>query len=575
MHPYQDKLLHVNHLSIHFRTEEGEVRAVEDLNFELRKGEVLGIVGESGSGKSVSSLAIMGLLSANASIPQGEIQFYGRKAEGENLLQLSEDQYQSMRGKEFSMIFQEPMTSLNPVMCCGDQVVEAIQLHQKLSYSEAKEQCLQWFEEVQLPRPEKIFKSYPHEISGGQKQRVMIAMAISSKPKLLIADEPTTALDVRVQKTILDLLLQLQKKLGMSMIFITHDLGVIAQVAQRVLVMYRGQLVEQGEVKQIFKNPHQAYTQGLIHCRPSTEQRPKQLATIDHFLQQEQQKKAFVPEYITNEMRQQQHQKMYAQPPLITVRNLSTSFITARNWLGKPTQELKAVSDVSFEVYPGETLGLVGESGCGKTTLGRSLLQMIESKSGSVIYNNIDLKALSDKALRNLRKEIQIIFQDPYSSLNPRLSVGEAILEPMLVHHIYDSKKEARAKVIELLERVNLGEQHYHRYPHEFSGGQRQRIVIARSLALKPKFVVCDESVSALDVSVQAQVLNLLNELKQDFGLTYVFISHDLSVVKYMSDRIMVMQNGNLVELNEADQLYHHPQMEYTQQLIEAIPRVL
>lgn len=575
MHPYQDKLLHVNHLSIHFRTEEGEVRAVEDLNFELRKGEVLGIVGESGSGKSVSSLAIMGLLSANASIPQGEIQFYGRKAEGENLLQLSEDQYQSMRGKEFSMIFQEPMTSLNPVMCCGDQVVEAIQLHQKLSYSEAKEQCLQWFEEVQLPRPEKIFKSYPHEISGGQKQRVMIAMAISSKPKLLIADEPTTALDVRVQKTILDLLLQLQKKLGMSMIFITHDLGVIAQVAQRVLVMYRGQLVEQGEVKQIFKNPHQAYTQGLIHCRPSTEQRPKQLATIDHFLQQEQQKKAFVPEYITTEMRQQQHQKMYAQPPLITVRNLSTSFITARNWLGKPTQELKAVSDVSFEVYPGETLGLVGESGCGKTTLGRSLLQMIESKSGSVIYNNIDLKALSDKALRNLRKEIQIIFQDPYSSLNPRLSVGEAILEPMLVHRIYDSKKEARAKVIELLERVNLGEQHYHRYPHEFSGGQRQRIVIARSLALKPKFVVCDESVSALDVSVQAQVLNLLNELKQDFGLTYVFISHDLSVVKYMSDRIMVMQNGNLVELNEADQLYHHPQMEYTQQLIEAIPRVL
>ncbi len=575
MHPYQDKLLHVNHLSIHFRTEEGEVRAVEDLNFELRKGEVLGIVGESGSGKSVSSLAIMGLLSANASIPQGEIQFYGRKEEGENLLQLSEDQYQSMRGKEFSMIFQEPMTSLNPVMCCGDQVVEAIQLHQKLSYSEAKEQCLQWFEEVQLPRPEKIFKSYPHEISGGQKQRVMIAMAISSKPKLLIADEPTTALDVRVQKTILDLLLQLQKKLGMSMIFITHDLGVIAQVAQRVLVMYRGQLVEQGEVKQIFKNPHQAYTQGLIHCRPSTEQRPKQLATIDHFLQQEQQKKAFVPEYITNEMRQQQHQKMYAQPPLITVRNLSTSFITARNWLGKPTQELKAVSDVSFEVYPGETLGLVGESGCGKTTLGRSLLQMIESKSGSVIYNNIDLKALSDKALRNLRKEIQIIFQDPYSSLNPRLSVGEAILEPMLVHRIYDSKKEARAKVIELLERVNLGEQHYHRYPHEFSGGQRQRIVIARSLALKPKFVVCDESVSALDVSVQAQVLNLLNELKQDFGLTYVFISHDLSVVKYMSDRIMVMQNGNLVELNEADQLYHHPQMEYTQQLIEAIPRVL
>ncbi len=575
MHPYQDKLLHVNHLSIHFRTEEGEVRAVEDLNFELRKGEVLGIVGESGSGKSVSSLAIMGLLSANASIPQGEIQFYGRKEEGENLLQLSEDQYQSMRGKEFSMIFQEPMTSLNPVMCCGDQVVEAIQLHQKLSYSEAKKQCLQWFEEVQLPRPEKIFKSYPHEISGGQKQRVMIAMAISSKPKLLIADEPTTALDVRVQKTILDLLLQLQKKLGMSMIFITHDLGVIAQVAQRVLVMYRGQLVEQGEVKQIFKNPHQAYTQGLIHCRPSTEQRPKQLATIDHFLQQEQQNIAFVPEVISTEMRQQQHQKMYAQPPLITVSNLNTTFVTARNWLGKPTQELKAVSDVSFEVYPGETLGLVGESGCGKTTLGRSLLQMIESKSGSVIYNNIDLKALSDKALRNLRKEIQIIFQDPYSSLNPRLSVGEAILEPMLVHRIYDSKKEARAKVIELLERVNLGEQHYHRYPHEFSGGQRQRIVIARSLALKPKFVVCDESVSALDVSVQAQVLNLLNELKQDFGLTYVFISHDLSVVKYMSDRIMVMQNGNLVELNEADQLYHHPQMEYTQQLIEAIPRVL
>ncbi len=567
-------LLSVKDLQVDFKTEQGIVRAVEGINFDLYEGEILGIVGESGSGKSVSSMAIMGILSQSASISKGKINYYGQGDAVVELTQLEEKRYQKIRGAEISMIFQEPMTSLNPVLRCGEQVVEAIMLHQNTSYKTAKKQTIALFKEVELARPEKIFSSYPHQISGGQKQRVMIAMAISCHPKLLIADEPTTALDVRVQKTILTILINLQKKYGMSIIFITHDLGVIAQIAQRVLVMYKGKLVEQGSMETIFNHSQLPYTQGLLKCRPRTDIRSQQLATVNDFLTLDADEIAKKTQAISKESRLKRHHQLYQQEALLKVEKLTTSYVSRRNFFGKATAYVQAVKDVSFEVYKGETLGLVGESGCGKTSLGRTILQMIPSTSGRVRYKGMDLSKLSTSEMRQLRSEIQIIFQDPYSSLNPRISVGDAIMEPMIVHGLLNSKKERRKKVMELLERVDMPEEAYNRYPHEFSGGQRQRIVIARSLALNPEFIVCDESVSALDVSVQAQVLNLLNELKQDYGLTYIFISHDLSVVKYMSDRILVMRNGEIVELGEADNLYYHPQQHYTQELIAAIPEI-
>ena len=567
-------LLKVRNLQVDFKTEEGSITAVKNFSFDLRQGEVLGIVGESGSGKSVSSMAIMGILTKMASIQNGSILFSRDGKPAVDLTKISDADFRKIRGAEISMIFQEPMTSLNPVIRCGDQVIESIMLHQNISYAKAKQQTLTLFEEVKLPRPEKIFSSYPHQISGGQKQRVMIAMAISCKPKLLIADEPTTALDVRVQKTILDILLSLQKKYGMSIIFITHDLGVIAQIAQRVLVMYRGEMVESGSMEDIFKKSQKPYTQGLLNCRPRTDVRMEKLPTVKDYLElgAEVVDKTF--SIISPAQRKITHQKMYSQEPLLQVQGLTTSYIADRNIFGKAKSWVYAVNDVSFDVYRGETMGLVGESGCGKTSLGRTILQMIPSNAGKVLYKGVDLAKLNKSQMRQMRREIQIIFQDPYSSLNPRLSIGDAILEPMMVHNILNSKKERRQKVIELLERVNLTESQYNRYPHEFSGGQRQRIVIARSLALNPEFIVCDESVSALDVSVQAQVLNLLNELKQEYGFTYVFISHDLSVVKYMSDRLLVMRDGKIVEMGEADQLYASPQEIYTQELIDAIPEI-
>ncbi len=567
-------LLSVKDLQVDFKTEQGIVRAVEGVNFDLYEGEILGIVGESGSGKSVSSMAIMGILSQSAIISKGKINYHGQGDAVVELTQLEEKRYQKIRGAEISMIFQEPMTSLNPVLRCGEQVVEAIMLHQNTPYKTAKKQTIALFKEVELARPEKIFSSYPHQISGGQKQRVMIAMAISCRPKLLIADEPTTALDVRVQKTILTILINLQKKYGMSIIFITHDLGVIAQIAQRVLVMYKGKLVEQGSMETIFNHSQLPYTQGLLKCRPRTDIRSQQLATVNDFLTLDADEIAKKTHAISKESRLKRHHQLYRQEALLKVEKLTTSYVSKRNFFGKATTYVQAVKDVSFEVYKGETLGLVGESGCGKTSLGRTILQMIPSTSGRVLYKGMDLSKLSTSEMRQLRSEIQIIFQDPYSSLNPRISVGDAIMEPMIVHGLLNSKKERRKKVMELLERVDMPEEAYNRYPHEFSGGQRQRIVIARSLALNPEFIVCDESVSALDVSVQAQVLNLLNELKQDYGLTYIFISHDLSVVKYMSDRILVMRNGEIVELGEADNLYYHPQQHYTQELIAAIPEI-
>ena len=578
----QDLLLSVKDLTTEFKTEEETVIAVNGLSFTLKKGETLGIVGESGSGKSVTALSLMQLVPGPAGrIVKGEAHLHPSGPSSTDLLQVPEKQMRHYRGNELAMIFQEPMTSLNPVLTCGAQVVEAIRQHKKVSSKEARQLTLQLFEEVMLPEPERIYKSFPHQLSGGQKQRVMIAMAISCEPSILIADEPTTALDVTVQKHILELLDRLQAKHRMGIVFISHDLAVIAELADRVFVMYRGKVVEEGPVKEIFSNPQHAYTKGLMACRPTLEKRLNFLPTISNFMRIEDetvQKHSLTIREIMNtlevtpEERKAQHEKLYAQEPLLKVEGLKTWFPVRRGVLGRPTKFVKAVDDVSFEVYPGETLGLVGESGCGKTTLGRSVLRLIEPTAGQVIYNGANLNKLSNSALRKLRKDIQIIFQDPYSSLNPRMTVGAAIMEPMKVHGIVNGAKDRKRKAIELLERVSLKEKHLYRYPHEFSGGQRQRICIARSLATKPRFVICDESVSALDVSVQAKVLNLLNELKTEFGLTYIFISHDLSVVKFMSDRMMVMNQGKMVELGEADEVYSNPQSEYSKKLIEAVP---
>jgi peptide/nickel transport system ATP-binding protein len=565
-----DTLLQIEHLHIDFAGNEGIVHAIQDLNLSLNKGETIGIVGESGSGKSVTSLAIMGLLPPQGKIANGKIHFNNKQNQNKLLNNLSEKEFQGIRGNEISMIFQEPMTSLNPVHTCGLQVAEVIMLHQKLTPQAAKKRTLELFEQVMLPRAEQLFKSYPHQLSGGQKQRVMIAMAIACKPQLLIADEPTTALDVTVQQTILDLLKDLQKEYNMGMIFITHDLGVVAQIAQKILVMYKGKTVEQGNVKQIFNAPQHPYTKGLIACKPPLNSRPERLLTVADFLNED--KKIPFVKQVEQAQRTAAHQQLYAAKPLLQVQELTTQFVSKKGFIKPTVSVLNAVDHVSFDVYKGETIGLVGESGCGKSTLGRSILRLIEPSAGKIIYNNRNLLDLNTNEMLQMRSKMQLIFQDPFSSLNPRITVGNAIAEPMEVHGIAKSKDEIRDKVMKLLLRVGLTEQHYDRYPHEFSGGQRQRIGIARTLAVEPEFIVCDESVSALDVSVQAQVLNLLNELKAEFKLTYIFISHDLSVVKYMCDNIIVMQKGKIVEMAEADQLYLNPQSEYTKKLIAAIP---
>lgn len=577
-------LLEVKNLVTEFRTENETIKAVNDISFTLSRGETIGIVGESGSGKSVTSLSTMRLIpNPPGKITQGEIIYHSKKQGDVDLTKLTEKQMREFRGNEIAMIFQEPMTSLNPVFTCGDQVMEAILLHQKCTKKEAEERTLQLFREVQLPRPEAILKSYPHQLSGGQKQRVMIAMAMSCQPSVLIADEPTTALDVTVQATILDLMAKLQQEHNMGILFITHDLGVIAELADKVMVMYKGKIVEQGPVLDIFENPQHPYTKGLLACRPPLDKRLKWLPTVADFMttdtngqlieQASSIRQLTDSLVITAEERKEAHQKLYAQPPILQVKNLRTSFPLKKNLFGKPLSYVHAVDDVSFDVYPGETLGLVGESGCGKTTLGRTILRLIEPSSGAIIFEGKNLTALSSTEMREMRKDIQIIFQDPYSSLNPRITIGQAIMEPMQVHGILEDDRARKNHVIELLQRVNMNETHFSRYPHEFSGGQRQRICIARALALKPKFIICDESVSALDVSIQAQVLNLLNELKRAFHFTYIFISHDLSVVKFMSDRMVVMNKGKIEELGDADAIYNHPQSEYTRRLIGAIPK--
>lgn len=580
----KDILLEIKNLVTEFRTEEDSVKAVNDISFTLSKGETIGIVGESGSGKSVTSLSVMRLIpNPPGKITGGEIIYHSKTRGPVDIVKLSEKEMRTLRGNEIAMIFQEPMTSLNPVYTCGDQVMEAILLHQKCTKKEAKEKTIALFNEVQLPRPEAIFDSYPHQISGGQKQRVMIAMAMSCNPNILIADEPTTALDVTVQATILDLMLKLQRQHDMGIMFITHDLGVIAELADKVVVMYKGKIVEQGSVLDIFSNPKHPYTKGLLACRPPLNKRLHWLPTVSDFMKtndqgemtESNQTVAQVTDklVVTGQEREEQHKKLYAKEPILQIKNLKTYFPINKSLFGKAKDFVPAVDDVSFDVYPGETLGLVGESGCGKTTLGRTVLRLIEPTSGDVIFFGKNITKLKAEEMRELRKDIQIIFQDPYSSLNPRITIGEAIMEPMKVHGILENDKARRERVIELLHRVNMTESHFYRYPHEFSGGQRQRICIARALALKPKFIICDESVSALDVSVQAQVLNLLNELKREFDFTYIFISHDLSVVKFMSDRMVVMNKGKVVEMGDADSIYNSPQSEYTQKLINAIPK--
>ncbi|HNW97689.1 MAG TPA: ABC transporter ATP-binding protein [Bacteroidales bacterium] len=576
-------LLEIKNLCTEFSSEEGIVKAVDNISFNLNKGETLGIVGESGSGKSITSLSIMRLLPPNGKTSNGEILYHQENPS--DLISIPEKKMRTFRGKEIAMIFQEPMTSLNPVMKCGKQIVEVLKLHLHLSNKEGKEKTLQLFEEVQLPRPSTIFNSYPHELSGGQKQRVMIAMAMSCNPSILIADEPTTALDVTVQKTILQLMKNLQQKHNMSIIFISHDLGVIAEIADNVLVMYKGKIVEQGNVKEIFSNPKHPYTKGLIACRPSMNVRLRKLPVVADFMETDiegniSEKIKDISEItsslvIKNEERKLYHEKIFSKKPILEVKNLKTYFPIRESIFRKTKNYIKAVNNVSFDVYTGETLGLVGESGCGKTTLGRTILRLIEPTEGKVLFKGKDIASLSQNELRKIRKNIQIIFQDPYSSLNPRMTIGDAILEPMMVHSLHSNDKERKENVFSLLDKVNIPAKHYNRYPHEFSGGQRQRVCIARALALQPEFIICDESVSALDVSIQAQVLNLLNDLKREFGFTYIFISHDLSVVKFMSDRMIVMKDGMIQEYGDSDEIYSNPKTEYTQKLIAAVPKGL
>ena len=583
-----EPLLTIRNLKVAFKHENQWLEAIHGIDLDVMAGRTLGLVGESGSGKSVSSLAVMHLLNERVS----RIKADSICIEGEEIKGYSESQMAEVRGKRIAMIFQEPMTSLNPVYKCGFQVSEMIMQHEGrtalrpfdelraqgpgfVGKKEAKERVIELFKQVMLPRPEAIYDSYPHELSGGQKQRVMIAMAIACNPQLLIADEPTTALDVTVQLEILKLLRKLQNETGMGMIFITHDLGVVAEIADDVAVMHNGEILERGTVQEILNHPQHPYTQGLLACRPPMDVRLKRLPIVKEFLDgQWQGGKAQILHdlQITEEERKAHLEQLYSKQPLLKVEHLQTWYPLRKGVFNHVYGHVKAVDDVTIDVYEGETLGLVGESGCGKTTLGRSILRLAEPTGGKVWFDGIEVTALKGQALRDFRKQAQIVFQDPYSSLNPRITIGEAIAEPMCVHGFEKSHAKLRNIVCDLLEQVGLKAEHYDRYPHEFSGGQRQRICIARALAVNPRLVICDESVSALDVSVQAQVLNLLNRLKAERNLTYIFISHDLSVVRFMSDRVVVMYNGKPVETNEADALFEHPLNAYTKKLIDALP---
>ena len=560
-------LLRIENLSVDFVTEGQTTHAVRDISLTVRRGEILALVGESGSGKSVTSLSILRLLPMPpARYSSGRILFSENNTEPIDLLTATPRRLQQLRGHRIAMIFQEPMSSLNPVMTCGNQVVEALRTHKKLSAAAARTEAIRWLQKVRLPSPEQLFDRYPHQLSGGQKQRVMIAMAMCCEPALLICDEPTTALDVTVQKSILELIRELQQQSGMGVVFITHDLGVVAQIADRVAIMYKGELVEQGSATDIFRAPAHPYTQALIACRPALHPKGERLPVVADFLQPNTQAAKDKADLTVT------HTRTTDGEELLRAEHLTVRFAARTNWLGRTTRWTTAVDDVSFSIYRQETLGLVGESGCGKTTLGRTLLRLADPTSGHIFFGSKDIAHLPPADIKKLRKDVQLVFQDPYGSLNPRLTVGAAIMEPMKTSGLLPGTRERKKRAAELLEQVSLSPNVMNRYPHEFSGGQRQRIVIARALALNPGFLVCDESVSALDVSVQAQVLNLLNDLKKELGLTMLFISHDLSVVRYMCDRMLVMHQGKIVESGPAEEVYRHPQSDYTRRLIEAIP---
>ncbi len=561
----QQPLLRIQDLSVSFNSADAQVQAVNRLSFDINPGQTLGLVGESGSGKSVTALSILGLIpQPPGKITQGRIEFAGN-----DLLSMTEKQLQKIRGNDISMVFQEPMTSLNPVFRVGFQIAEVLRLHKKLSKKQAWQKTVELMDWVGIPEPQRRCKAYPHELSGGQKQRVMIAMAIACEPKLLICDEPTTALDVTIQKQVLELLQQLQKDTGMSMLFITHDLGVIADLADEVVVMYRSQKVEQATTSDIFTHAKHPYSKGLLACRPQLHGNPRRLLTVSDFMDTD--GKELTP---TTKQRQPQIKAdKSSADTLLSVENLKTYFPIKSGLFSRVKSHVKAVDGVSFTVRKGETLGLVGESGCGKTTLGRTLLRLQQATSGAVHYDGIDVFAQSSQQMRELRSRMQIIFQDPYASLNPRMTVGQTLMEPLNIHQSQISKAMRWQRAVELIQQVGLNPDQLNRYPHEFSGGQRQRISIARALAVEPEFIVCDESVSALDVSVQAQVLNLLLDLQEQRDLTYIFISHDLSVVNFIADRVGVMNEGKIVEMNSAEEIYSNPQNPYTQKLLEAIPQ--
>nr|BFD58963.1 ABC transporter ATP-binding protein [Bdellovibrio sp. CKG001] len=556
-------IIEVRNLAVEFKTEDGLVKAVKDISFAIPKGKTVGLVGESGSGKSITSLAIMQLIGNPGKITQGEILF-----EGQDLLKCSEKKMRSIRGARISMIFQEPMTSLNPVLTVADQITETLMLHQGLSKPQALEKALDLLKQVGIPRPEERLYFYPHKFSGGQRQRIMIAMAIACNPDVLICDEPTTALDVTIQKQILDLLAEIQQRTGMSLLFITHDLGVVADIADEVIVMNKGEIVERGRSKDIFEKPQHPYTKGLLACRPSLEKNPERLPTLSDFMTAE-------GEEIKAPVQAQVRAPAVAREDkvLLEVKDLQTHFPHTGGLLGRVQSWTRAVDGVSFQVKKGQTLGLVGESGCGKTTLGRTILRLIEPTGGQIIYDGQDISAMDARQLMPVRKKMQIIFQDPYASLNPRMTIGTILMEPMQIHNIGDNNNQRREIAAEMLKKVGMNPSMMNRYPHEFSGGQRQRISIARALMVRPDFIVCDESVSALDVSIQAQILNLLLDLQDEMNLTYIFISHDLSVVKFISDEVAVMFGGRIVEHNTAQSIYENPQHEYTKKLLGAIPK--
>lgn len=555
-------LCEVEQLSIGVETGIVTAQLIKEISFHLNENEILGVVGESGSGKSITCRALMGLLPVN----KLNITASTLKVLDKDILKLKAKDWTKLRGNEISMIFQEPMSSLNPTITCGEQVFEVMRIHTTLSDKDIKSEVIKIFEKVQLPVPESTYDKYPHEISGGQMQRVMIAMAIACKPKILIADEPTTALDVTVQQEIINLIKELQQEYGMSVIFISHDLSLVQSIADRIMVMYQGAIVETGSATAVFKDPQQQYTKALVASRPDTEVRLKILPTVSDFVSG-----VFEPYIINQEERSERLSKLYKTEPLLRLENVVKDYPLKKK-LFQPQQYFRAVNNVSFDIYPKESLGLVGESGCGKSTLGNLILGLKTTTSGKIIYNGTQINSLTSSEMRSYRKQLQIIFQDPFASLNPRLTVGQCIMEPMKWHGIGSSTQDRKERTYQLLEKVGLSKDSFHKYPHEFSGGQRQRVGIARTIALEPTLIVCDESVSALDISVQAQVLNLLNSLKEEFGFSYLFISHDLAVVKYFCDRIIVMKKGIIEEINEADALYKNPQSDYTRKLINAIP---